>query len=291
MAVFRVEKTKNYTVMSNYHLRDPTLSCKACGLLSKMLSLPENWDYTTRGLAAICKDGVGSIGSALKELEAAGYLVRRQLRDDHGRMSNIEYTIYETPQLAKAAVAPPHTSLPDTENPYTVNPRTESPDTGPPCPEFCAQLNTDLSNIQEINTEIQITDSFFPSASQTLMERQKAREQVLYQIRERIEYDVIANTSNRKQLDELVEIMVEVELNQSDRIRISRRAEFDTAYVRDRLRMLGRDHIECVLDAIDQNSTQVKNTKSYLLAALFNASATTDNHYTMQVNHDLYGSP
>ena len=93
MAVFRVEKTRNYTVMSNYHLRDPTLSCKACGLLSKMLSLPENWDYTTRGLAAICKDGVGSIGSALKELEAADYLVRHQLRDDHGRMGSIEYTI------------------------------------------------------------------------------------------------------------------------------------------------------------------------------------------------------
>ena len=291
MAVFRVEKTKNYTVMSNYHLRDPTLSCKACGLLSKMLSLPENWDYTTRGLAAICKDGVGSIGSALKELEAAGYLVRRQLRDDHGRMGSIEYTIYETPQLAKAPIVTPHTDSPDTENPYTVNPSTDPPDTGTPCPEFCSQLNTDPSNIQEINTEKQITDSFFPSAAQILTEQQKARERVLDQIRERIEYDVIANPSNRKQLDELVEIMVEVELNQSDRIRISRRAEFDTAYVRDRLRMLGRDHIECVLDAIDQNSTQVKNTKSYLLAALFNASTTTDNHYTMQVNHDLYGSP
>lgn len=291
MAVFRVEKNKNYTVMSNYHLRDPTLSCKACGLLSKMLSLPEDWDYTTRGLAAICKDGVGSIGSALKELETAGYLVRRQLRDDHGRMGSIEYTIYETPQLAKAAIAPPHTSLPDTENPYTVNPSTEPPDTGPPRPEFCAQLNTDPSNKQETITEKLITDSFFPSTSQILMERQKARERILDQIRDRIEYDVIAKPSNRKQLDELVEIMVEVELNQSNRIRISRRAEFDTAYVRDRLRMLGRDHIECVLDAIDQNSTQVKNTKSYLLAALFNASATTDNHYTMQVNHDLYGSP
>lgn len=285
MAVFRVEKTKNYTVMSNYHLRDPTLSCKACGLLSKMLSLPENWDYTTRGLAAICKDGVGSIGSALKELEAAGYLVRHQLRDNHGRMGSIEYTIYETPQLAKTSIVTPHTSLPDTENPYTVNPSTETPDTGPPRPEFCAQLNTDPSNKQERNTEVLITDSFFPSVMQT--ERRNVRER----IRERIEYDVITNPSNRKQLDELVEIMVEVELNQSDRIRISRRAEFDTAYVRDRLRMLSRDHIERVLDAIAENSTQVKNTKSYLLAALFNASATTDNHYTMQVNHDLYGSP
>ena len=97
MAVFRIEKNRNYTVMSNYHLRDNSISCKACGLLSKMLALPDDWDYTTRGLAAICKDGLDSIRSALKELERAGYLERRQLRDDHGRMADVEYIIYETP--------------------------------------------------------------------------------------------------------------------------------------------------------------------------------------------------
>ena len=78
MAVFRVEKNHNYTVMSNYHLRDTRLTLKAIGLLSKMLSLTDEWDYTTRGLAAICKEGVDAIGAALKELESHGYLVRRQ---------------------------------------------------------------------------------------------------------------------------------------------------------------------------------------------------------------------
>ena len=81
MAVFRVEKNHNYTVMSNYHLRDTGLTLKAIGLLSKMLSLTDEWDYTTRGLAAICKEGVDAIGAALKELEVRGYLVRRQIRD------------------------------------------------------------------------------------------------------------------------------------------------------------------------------------------------------------------
>ena len=114
MAVCRVEKTKNYTVMANYHLRDKRLSLKAVGLLSKMLSLPEEWDYTTRGLAAICKDGVDAIGAALKELENCGYLVRHRLRDDRGRMRDTEYVIYESP----------HTALPDTENPYLDNPDT-----------------------------------------------------------------------------------------------------------------------------------------------------------------------
>ena len=96
MAVFRVEKNHNYTVMSNYHLRDTGLTLKAIGLLSKMLSLTDEWDYTTRGLAAICKEGVDAIGAALKELESHGYLVRRQLRDSRGRITDTEYTIYES---------------------------------------------------------------------------------------------------------------------------------------------------------------------------------------------------
>lgn len=81
MAIFRVSKNRNYTVMSNYHLKDRALTLKSKGLLSMMLSLPEEWDYTTRGLASICKEGVDAIGASLKELEAGGYLVRRQLRD------------------------------------------------------------------------------------------------------------------------------------------------------------------------------------------------------------------
>ena len=86
MAVFRIERTRDYTVMSNHHLRNGKLSLKAKGLLSMMLSLPEDWNYTTRGLAAICKEGVDAIGGALRELETAGYIVRHQLRDRQGRI-------------------------------------------------------------------------------------------------------------------------------------------------------------------------------------------------------------
>lgn len=97
MAVFRIEKNKNYTVMANYHLRDISLSLKAKGLLSLMLSLPEGWDYTTKGLACICKDGVDSICSTVKELENAGYVQRRRLRNELGHLTEIEYTILEKP--------------------------------------------------------------------------------------------------------------------------------------------------------------------------------------------------
>lgn len=95
MAVFRVEKTKDFTIMSNHHLRNTELSLKAKGLLSLMLSLPEDWDYTTKGLAHICKDGVDSITTALKELERHGYLTRQRLRYDNGQLGDIEYTIHD----------------------------------------------------------------------------------------------------------------------------------------------------------------------------------------------------
>ena len=107
MAVFRVERTRDYTVMCNHHLKDSNLSLKAKGLLSMMLSLPDEWNYTTRGLATICKEGVDAIGKTLKELELAGYIIRRQLRGKDGRISDTEYTIFEKPRKP----SPPDTTL------------------------------------------------------------------------------------------------------------------------------------------------------------------------------------
>lgn len=92
MAVFRIDKTCDYTVMSNHHLRNTELSLKAKGLLSLMLSLPENWDYTTKGLAAICKDGIDSISSCIRELEKHGYIIRERMRNEKGQLTTIEYT-------------------------------------------------------------------------------------------------------------------------------------------------------------------------------------------------------
>ena len=95
MAVFRIERTRDYTVMSNHHLRNHELSLKAKGLLSMMLSLPDDWNYTTRGLAKICKEGVDAIGSALRELETAGYIVRNQLRDQQGRIRLYQIRLHQ----------------------------------------------------------------------------------------------------------------------------------------------------------------------------------------------------
>lgn len=105
MSVVRVNHNTNYTVMSNHHLRDMSLSLKAIGLLSKILSLPPEWDYTIEGLAAICKDGVSAVKSALKELKESGYLVVTKKMPNETKSGRIEYVydIYEQPQDIQSA--------------------------------------------------------------------------------------------------------------------------------------------------------------------------------------------
>ena len=111
MAVMRVEKSANYTVMSNHHLDDPRLSLKAIGLLSKILRLPDDWDYTLEGLSHICKEGKDAIRSAIVELEQAGYIERRQTHAADGSFAGNEYIVHEAPVSTEAA--------PSSENPTT----------------------------------------------------------------------------------------------------------------------------------------------------------------------------
>lgn len=115
MAVIRVEKTQNYTVMSNHHLRNKAMSLKAKGLMSLMLSLPPQWDYSIGGLVAICKESHTSIRSALKELEQNKYLIRQRINNEKGYFS-YEYTLYEIPHTEKLHTAKTHTENTHTEN-------------------------------------------------------------------------------------------------------------------------------------------------------------------------------
>ena len=103
MAVFKIEKNRNYTVMSNYHLRDKKLSYKAKGLLSFMLSLPDDWDYSINGLVAVSKEGVKAIKNILQELQRYGYLVINKKQNELGQFE-YEYLIYEYPEYQKGAM-------------------------------------------------------------------------------------------------------------------------------------------------------------------------------------------
>ena len=283
MAVFRIERTRDYTVMSNHHLRNANLSLKAKGLLSMMLSLPEDWNYTTRGLAKICKEGVDAIGAALRELEAAGYIVRHKMRDRQGRISDTEYVIYEQPQLRK-----PDTDSPDTENPYMDKPDTEKP----------AELNIEKSNTQKSITQGASTDSipFREPAAAQLPERKgrdamSVSEMESYRdlILENIEYDHLCRefTTYREDLDEIVELMVETVCAKRKTTRIAG-SDFPHEVVRSRFLKLDCSHIEFVMECLRNNTTEIRNMKQYLLAVLFNAPTTISNHYTAQVNHDMY---
>lgn len=290
MAVYRVERTRDYTVMCNYHLKDKALSLKAKGLLSMMLSMPEEWNYSTRGLAAICKEGVEAVGSALKELEKAGYMVRRQLRGENGRITDTEYIIYEKPQ--EQDTVSQDAASPDTATPDTAYPHTENPDMAEPDAENRPELNIKKSRIKKSSTFGSNTHSILPSSPPETAPPAEGRNEVSVkraEIREQIEYALITDACNREQVDEFVEIMLEVALSKSPTMKIGRNAEYPTALVQQRFERINSSHIEKVLDAIRENSTRVWNTRAYLLAALFNAPSTTDNHYTMLVNHDMNG--
>ena len=100
MPVFRVSKNRDFTVIANSIFKDRRLSAKAKGILVEMLSLPENWDYTLKGLTTLFSDGIDSIRQGIKELEENGYIVRERKRDARGRLGGMEYVIYETPHKA-----------------------------------------------------------------------------------------------------------------------------------------------------------------------------------------------
>ena len=288
MAVFRIERTRDYTVMSNHHLRDKALSLKSKGLLSMMLSLPEDWNYTTRGLAKICKEGVDAIGGALRELEAAGYIVRHQMRDRQGRISDTEYVIYEQPQPKAPDTPQPDTASPDTENPYLDSPDTEKP----------AELNIEKSKTQKSNTQGASTDSIpFRETAAARPPERKGRDAMSVEemqsyrdlVLENIEYDHLCRefATYREDLDEIVELIVETVCARRKTTRIAG-ADFPHEVVRSRFLKLDSSHIEFVMECLHNNTTEVRNMKQYLLTVLFNAPTTMSNHYTAQVNHDMH---
>ena len=310
MAVFRVERNRGYTVMSNHHLRNKELSLKAKGLLSQMLSLPEDWDYTLAGLALINKESIDAIRTAIWELEKAGYFTRRQGRDERGKMTAIEYTIYEQPQ-------PPELDSPILENPTSAAPSLDFPTTANPTLENPTQLNkdisrTDLPKKDQSSTDLSSTDSIpilshDPSpcgdiaATPPERKRKEAATQSAVEIYreiilDNIDYDILIadNRVDRDRLDELVDIMLETICTARTTIRIAG-DDYPAELVKAKFMKLDSSHIEFVLDCMRENTTKIRNMKQYLRAVLFNAPSTIGNYYTSLVAHDMatgnWGTP
>ena len=284
MAVFRVEKNSGYTVMSNHHLRNRALSLKAKGLLSQMLSLPEDWDYTLQGLARINRESIDAIRQAIRELEQAGYIQRSRERDEKGRLRGADYVIFELPQPVPASFSPTLEN-PTLENPTQENPTLENP----------MQLNTKSTKKRKRqSTDLSITDSIpFPSGFpetpvQKRTEAKETFESYRELILENIDYDVLAGDPcvDREQLDEIVALVQETVCSTRSRIRVAGN-DYPAEVVRSKLLKLNSEHIRFVMDCLKQNTTRIRNIRQYLLAMLFNAPSTMNSYYTALVAHDM----
>lgn len=300
MAVFRVERNTGYTVMSNHHLRNKKLTLKAKGLLSQMLSLPEDWDYTLAGLSHINREKIDAIREAVRELERAGYIVRSRERDAKGRLRGADYVIYEQPQL------PPKPDLPTLENPTLENPTQEKPTLEKPTQENPMQIikeeqKTNLSKKEKPNTDTQSTHSIpihspnpspFEGAAEP-PERKRKEPNDAYRvyeeiIKDNICYDILKQDMpyDHDRIDEIVDLILETVCTRRRTIRIAG-DDYPAELVKSKFMKLDSEHIRFVLDCMRENTTKIRNIKQYLRAALFNAPSTIGNYYTSLVAHDM----
>ena len=299
MAVFRVERNTGYTVMSNHHLRNKELSLKAKGLLSQMLSLPEDWNYTLAGLSYINREKIDAIREAVRELERAGYIVRSRERDEKGRLRGAEYVIYEQPQK-------PVSDLPILENPTLDNPTLEKPMQEKPTLENPMQLNkdiqrTDLPKKEKSNTDLSSTHSIpihslnpLPYGDTAAVpERKRTEKNDAYRvyeeiIKDNISYDILLqdNHLDADRINEIVDLILETVCTKRSTIRVAG-DDYPAELVKSKFMKLDSEHIRFVLDCMRENTTKIRNIKQYLKAALFNAPSTIGNYYTSLVSHDM----
>ena len=302
MAVFRVERNTGYTVMSNHHLRNKELTLKAKGLLSQMLSLPEDWDYTLAGLSHINREKIDAIREAVRDLERAGYIVRSRERDEKGRLRGADYVIYEQPQLT------PTPDLPTLENPTQEKPTLEKPTQENPMQLNKDKQRTDLPNKEKLNTDTQSTHSIpihspnpspFEGAAGAnggagaAGERKRKEPNDAYRIYEEIIkdnicYDILKQDMpyDHDRIDEIVDLILETVCTRRRTIRIAG-DDYPAELVKSKFMKLESEHIRFVLDCMRENTTKIRNIKQYLRAALFNAPSTIGNYYTSLVAHDM----
>mgnify|MGYP002797485069 CR=1 FL=1 len=281
MSVFRVERNRNYTVMSNYHLRDRRLSLKAKGLLSQMLSLPEDWDYTLGGLAQINREKIDAIRAAVRELEAAGYVVRSRERDAKGRLRGADYVIYEQPQ----------TQSPVPDSPMLENPMLENPTLDFPTSENPMQLNKDKQNKKLQNTDslpFRVSQEETGPACQLTEPDTDSASTAPADVCDQIELDKLCrqDPDDAPLYQEIAGLLADTLSSRRKTIRVSG-MDLPRGTVCRRLRQLTSEHIRFVVEGLKQNHTQVRNPKQYILAALFNAPVSMYAKTVLDVGHDL----
>ena len=284
MSTFRVNKNVNYTVMSNHHLQDKRLSLKAKGLLSYMLSLPDDWDYSLKGLTIGCKDGLDSVRTAVLELEEHGYVRRQKVRNARGQIIDYDYQVYESPAEDVPAVPdddnsapPPSTSSNQKSGVKSCSsPFLDFPNMAEPNLEKATQQNTNKQNTKRQSTNLSgqtaETEDFDQMATQ-----------VRAGFREKLEIDILAKRYAPEMLEELLDNIVEMYCCPLKTQYIGKQAQ-TTKAIRLRLDKLTSQHVEYIFDVMANTTQPIKNIMAYLRTTILNAPTTMEHYYQAQGN-------
>ena len=294
MAVFRIEKTKDFTVMSNHHLRNTDLSLKAKGLLSVILSLPETWDYSLEGLARICKEGISAVRTGLDELINAGYVERRRLRNEKGQLNDMEYIIHEQP-VNPSAKDSPVSDKPTSEKPMLENLMLDNQTLENPMSENQRQLNTNISNTDKLNTDIikyQSIKDAHEANSGGNSDNQSGwidrYNKINAEVKEQIDYEALTHTNNAELVNDIVSVMTEVLLVDTPYYNIEGK-EIPTELVRINYRKITYGRLETFLLDFSRLYDKIHNPKKYLITALYNIASTAETSITNRVQSDMRG--
>ena len=315
MGIFRINKTQDYVVMSNHHLRNKNLTLKAKGLLSQMLSLPADWDYTLVGLAHINKESIDAVRTAVWELEREGYIEKTRERDDKGKLGGTIYNIYELPQ--KNILDPKPQTEKNTNNKIktdNLNNTNKNHNADNKDKEITKTIKTSGAEQTQttIKTEIEETakklqNSTTPPSNSAIQgnvdqqkkekenkeltkEVEKKKTKDIYKLKEfiktNLEYDYLINTykTEKEEINDIINIILEILNSQRETIYVAGE-EYPTEFVKDRFRQLETDHIEHILGCMEKNTTKIKNIKSYLKTVLFNAPTTINSYYKSLIRH------
>ena len=302
MAVFRIEKTRDYTVMANHHLKNRALSLKAKGLLSVMLSLPEDWDYTLKGLAYISKESIDAIREGIRELESAGYIIRNRSRNEKGQLTGTDYIIYEHPQpvsdiITQACDTPPNqmSDKPIQKSPASSNPTLDEPILEEPTLDFPTQGNPTLDNPTQLNTKVIKT---YPESKKTInnvspscpsisvgtrvMDRliDKTVKGIETFIKSNIRYMDFweAQPYDMKLIDEIIAVMVDVVVTPGEYVTVGGESKPRDLVSSRLLWKFDHRHIGHVIEQYKTVTTPIKKKRQYLLTMLYNATLEYDAH-------------
>ena len=297
------KRRDSFTVISNIPLRDPDLSLKAKGLFCVIRSLPDDWEYSLRGLSHICVEGIDAIREGVKELERAGYLHRERSRKSNGKYTTMKYVIHEKPlepHMAKTATV--ESSEPE-KSPSEDSTEDDHPQ-GTATAADSTLTHSALTGAREINKHRSNTDqkkkkenNTYPSSTEvsnpiesnhahTRMSDTDLFFQMQQIVKRNIGYEVLCDEYDRNRLDEIISLIVETLCSKTERYHISGK-EYPSEIVHQRLLSLNSLHIQYVFECLDKNTTHIGKIKAYLLATLFNAPATISNYYDARVRYDF----